>query len=122
VIDQDLIDQKGETNMVDGIRRTAQALAVGGLVTAGLVLAAPGTAQAALSGCSTNYSGRTGTAYCSTANNGSSFRVKVVCYKVSTGAISRTVYGAWRTTGGTTSSASCPIGEDIDDVTIQKVV
>ncbi|MEV4282603.1 hypothetical protein [Actinoplanes xinjiangensis] len=107
--------------MADTIRRTAKALAVGGLVTAGLVLAAPGTAQAALGGCSTNYSGRTGTAKCTTVTNGSSFRVKVVCYKITTGSISRTVYGGWRTSAGT-SSAGCPIGEDIDDVTIQKVI
>ncbi|GIE74872.1 hypothetical protein Aph02nite_08220 [Actinoplanes philippinensis] len=107
--------------MVDTIRRTAKALAVGGLVTAGLVLAAPGSAQAALSGCSTNYSGRTGTAKCTTATNGSSFRVKVVCYKITSGQ-TRTIYGTWKTTSGATSSASCLTGEEIDDVTIQKVV
>lgn len=105
--------------MVDTMRRTAKALAVGGLVTAGLVLAAPGTAQAALGGCSTDYSGRTGTAKCTSVTGGSSFRVKVVCAKVTTGQISRTVYSSWRFTAGSVT-ATCPIGEEIHDVTIEK--
>ena len=103
--------------MVGAIR----SVAIGGLLAAGLVVAVPGAAHAAISGCSTNYSGRTGTAKCTVVNNGSSFRVKVVCYKITTGQISRTVYGGWRTAPGT-STAGCPTGEEIDDVTIQKVV
>lgn len=107
--------------MTGAIRRLVKRVAIGGLVGAGMIVAVPGAAHAALGGCSTDVIGNNkGTAYCSLVNNDSHFRAKVTCYKITTGQISRTIYGPWRYSAAQ-SAATCPTGEALDNVVVDKV-
>jgi hypothetical protein len=107
--------------MTGALRRTARNVVIGGLVAAGALVAAPGAAHAALSGCGTDIVGdRQGIARCSVVNSGSHFRVNVTCTKLNTGA-SRHIYGGWVYVYTGTSSATCLITEYAENAVVDRV-
>jgi hypothetical protein len=104
---------------VSKLKLLVRASVVGGVLTAGLLVAVQ-PAQASIGSCSgwSDDPGYSWTVYCN-GSAPSSFRAKAKCYTINTHTYMSTKFGPWEFAGGSLNSSigACPSGQELSDGT-----